>query len=216
MTAKAVRPRCFCPICDWEGWVWGPTESRPGRYVRKSCQRCGSYPRDRLVWLILNARADELGLRLKVIEVGEPGRAYLWKKRVFDYCNVEVDGSTSWFADVYLSQLDNITWRGEFDAVLLSYVLSVIASRKERVRLMMQLHSLTKDSARLLLFDDFAMQSQHHQRLSSELFFHELRLGRPVVEEINEAGWQPNVVREWSDDRILSSVEMPFVLASKR
>jgi|ERR1700722_2313072 len=211
-----VEPSCNCPICGWEGSAWEPVESRPNHFTNKECVWCGSYPRDRLVWLLLSTYSQELyPEKLRLIEFGERGRAYGWKKRLFQYWNVDIEDSHSGVVDVAASQMMLSSWLNNCDAALISYVLSMIESRPERVRLMRQFHAVTKSSGRLVLFDDFRFGSAGHVKLVAESFFHRLRFGRDVLREVEDAGWNPVIVEDYVDDRRLASLEMPFVLACK-
>ena len=207
---------CNCPICGWEGFAWEPVESRPDRFTKKKCVRCGSYPRDRLVWLLLSAYSGELRPdKLKLIEFGERGRAYDWKKKLFHYWNVDIEDSSSSVVDVAASQMMVASWLSDCDVGLISYVLSMIESRSDRVNLMRQFCEKTKKSGRLVLFDDFGLVSERHVKLAAGSFFHRLQFGREILKEVEDAGWHPLVVHDYVDDQRLASVEVLFVLASK-
>jgi hypothetical protein len=213
---KAVRKPCSCPICGWEGHVWESVESRPGHSTRKVCPRCASYPRDRLVRLLLVAYARELrAQKLKLVEFGESGRAYHWKKTLFEYWNVDIEDSKSEVIDVFANQMNGATCLHDSHAALISYVLSMIEARGDRVDLLKEFHRLTTCSGRLIVFDDFSFDSDCHVKLSSQLFFHRLRFGRGILAEVKEAGWHPVVVQDYPEIRILSSLELPFLVASK-
>src|SRR6266576_727150 len=121
---------CNCPICGWEGPAWEPVESRPNYFTKKKCVRCGSYPRDRLAWLLLTAYSEELTPdKLRLIEFGACGRAYGWKKRLFQYWNVDIKDSNSLMIDVTSNQMAEASWLSDCDVALISYVLSMIESR---------------------------------------------------------------------------------------
>jgi len=207
---------CHCPICGWEGFAWEPVESRPNHCTKKKCARCGSYPRDRVAWLLLSAYSKELSPdKLRLIEFGEGGRAYGWKKKLFHYWNVDVENSNSCVIDVPASQMMVASWLGDCDAAIISYVLSMIEARSERVNLMRQFYNKTKKSGRLILFDDFGLRSVGHVQLAAGSFFHRLRFGRDILREVEDAGWNPLIIEDYVDDRRLASLEMPFVLACK-
>jgi hypothetical protein len=212
-----AEPSCNCPICGWAGNAWEPVESRPGHFTRKKCARCGSYPRDRLVWLLLSTYSQELCRRkLKLIEFGEDGRAYGWKKTRFDYLNVDIKNSSSRVVDMTADHVMSSPRLHYCDAGLISYVLSMVESRSGRVKLMRQFHAMTTDSGRLMLFDDFDFSSHGHVQLAAESFFHHLRFGREILSEVEDAGWSPIVVEDYVDDPRQVSLELPFVLACKR
>lgn len=205
-----------CPICGWEGLAWEPVESRPNHCTKKKCVRCGSYPRDRLVWLLLSAYSKELSPdKVRLIEFGECGRAYGWKKRLFHYWNVDIQNSNSRVIDVAASQMMLASWLSGCDVALISYVLSMIESRYDRVNLMHQFYEKTKESGRLVLFDDFGLGSERHAKLAAGSFFHRLRFGRDILGEVEDAGWNPFVVEDYIDERRLASLEVPFVVACK-
>jgi hypothetical protein len=210
------EPSCDCPICGWEGAAWAPVESRPNHLTNKKCVRCGSYPRDRLVWLLLAVYSQELGpKKLRLIEFGGSRRTYGWKKRLFQYWNVDIEESNSDVIDVPAKQMMLASWLNHCDVGLISYVLSMIESRSDRVNLMQQFHEKTNSSGRLVLFDDFSFVCERHVKLAAGSFFHRLRFGRDILKEIEDAGWNPFVVEDYVDDRRLMSLEVPFVLASK-
>ena len=175
-----------------------------------------TYPRDRLVWLLLSAYSDELSPdKLRLIEFGERGRAYDWKKKLFHYWNVDIETSNSRVIDVAASQMTLASWLSDCDVALISYVLSMIESRSERVSLMQRLYSKTKTSGRLVLFDDLGLASERHVKLPAGSFFHRLRFGRDLLREAQDAGWNPFVVEDYVDDRRLAFLELPFVVACK-
>lgn len=205
-----------CPICNWEGAVWAAVESRPGYRTRKACPRCGSYPRDRIVWTLLHAYAyKKCGPVLKVVEFGEGGRGYFWKKTAFNYWNVDVDKTCSKVVDVSADQMGNVPELGNADAIVLSYVLSMIRAREARIDLLKRLYQLTAISGRLLLFDDLALELKRHVALDGAMFFHRVRFGRAILGEVREAGWHPVVVQSYPEKRILAARELPFIVAAR-
>jgi hypothetical protein len=207
---------CECPLCDWRGSRWEVVESRPKHLVRKLCPQCGSYPRDRITSLLLLAYAEEMRQkRLKLIEFGERGRAYIWKKSLFEYWNVDLKSSGSSVIDIVAEEMMIAPCLRNSDAGLISYVLSMIDSRLTRVDLLKRFYELTTDSARLILFDDFAFERTGHLQLSSKLFFHGFRFGKTILAEMQEAGWSPFIVSNFRRGRILSSLDVPFLVASK-
>jgi hypothetical protein len=216
MKERIPEPLCNCPICGWEGYVWKPVESRPNCFTNKMCVRCGSYPRDRIVRLLLSTYSRELDLqKIRLIEFGESGRTYRWKKEHYHYWNVDLEDSSSGVVDVPSHQMACTPWLRDFDAALISYVLSMIESRSERISVMRQFQKITRSSGRLLLFDDFTLASPAHVKLPADAFFHKLRLGSDILKEVEDAGWNPVVVNNYVDDRRLVSLELPFVVASK-
>lgn len=214
---KSIKSRCWCPLCGWEGHLWEPVESRPSHSIRKVCPQCGSYPRDRIVSLLLLAYAQELSTyKLKLIEFGEHGRAYDWKTACFEYWNIDIEDSDSEVIDFSAGQMMKEQCLRNSDVALMSYVLSMIESRRARVDLLKHFHQLTINSGRLILFDDFSFDSIHHVKLSPKMFFHRLRFGRGISAELEEAGWFPIIVQDYRRPRILSSLELPFLVASKK
>jgi hypothetical protein len=233
MSARPEEP-CHCPICDWEGRLWSAVESRPGVYVRKACPRCGSYPRDRIVWQLLHDRASARdGARLKVVEVGESGRAYLWKRRICDYWNADIVPHELGYVDVHVDELgvresqdvkaQPSAWMPagrtstprDSDIAVLAYVLSALPDDKQRLELLRKLHRATSKTATLILFDDLELDCPRHQRLASGQFFHAVRLGRPLLSLLVRAAWHPTVVKSYAAPRLLAHVELPLILATK-
>jgi len=217
VTIMTTRHRCECPICDWKGRQWDAVESRPKHMTRKICPQCGSYPRDRITSLLLLAHAEELPIyhRLKLIEFGELGRAYFWKKAFFDYWNIDLKESGSGFIDVFAEEMMTTPCLRNSDTALISYVLSMIENRPMRVSLLSRFYELTTDRGRLILFDDFAFDRKPHLQLSPKLFFHRVRFGSAILAELRDAGWSTLIVSSYRRSRILSSLDIPFLVASK-
>jgi hypothetical protein len=225
---------CSCPICSWEGWLWSVAESRPGVYVRKVCPNCGSYPRDRIVWQLLHPRRNgSSGTPLSVVEVGESGRAYLWKRRAFNYCNADIAPHHLGYVDMRIEDLgvsrrrtaivERQPWTRveqaappqESDIALVSYVLSAMRSDRQRLDLLRKLHRATAKTGTLILFDDFKLDDESHRRLRAGDFFHRVRLGNSILALMARAAWQPEIVESYADARILAQLELPFIIAAK-
>lgn len=233
MNVAAVKP-CRCPICNWVGWTWSAVESRPGVHVRKACPQCASYPRDRMVWQLLHEQMRERdGKRLKVVEVGESGRAYLWKRRLYDYWNADIAPHDLGHVDLHVDELgvaveeranaphrpwgsvDRLDTPVGADVAILSYVLSAISSDRRRLQLLRQLHGVTSDTAALILFDDLQVDAPRHRKLRAGSYFHTVRLGGGLLSLMRQAAWLPTVIGSYPDTQLLASADLPFIVARK-
>jgi hypothetical protein len=165
--------------------------------------------------------------------VGESGRAHLWKRRICDYWNADVElddlGHVDCLVDDLVSAVedpDNFRRRpwvsragcdspAGADAAILSYVLSAIPTDRSRLRLLRRLHHVTNETAALILFDDLQLNVSRHRRLRVGSYFHMVRLGRGILSLLSQAGWQSRVIDSYPDTRLLANAELPFILARK-
>jgi hypothetical protein len=199
-----------------QDFAWAAIEARPGRLVRKSCRRCGSYPRDRIVFLLLRTLAEEVAPRkLRVLEVGCSRASYWWKRRLYDFRNADVRWGYPATRDLTIDGGIVARAPASGSVAILSYVLSVVEDRSVRVRILRELYRLTIDAGRLILFDDVVPSAGAHKRVEADQYFHGLRLGSPLIEEMREAGWRPVIIELPTASRTLAELETPFMLAAK-
>jgi hypothetical protein len=212
-----VKLPCFCPICGWQGHLWGPVLAGPFMWVRKECPRCGSYPRDRIAYaLLIHDVRRRIGNRMAVVEIGASPKSYWWKRRSFSYWNSDVGHELSDTVDFRIKNGIVRGAPGDADVALLSYVLSMVTEKRERVSLLRELYRLTKTSGRLILFDDVVQQSMKHVRTKHDAYFHRIRLGLALLDELADAQWIPVVIASGQPGYVAMDLELPFILAAKQ
>ena len=215
-TADGDNVQFRCPICQWSGSRWAAVEVRPRIYQEIICPRCGCFPRERLIWQFLaEFQAEASNEPLRVLEVGGRPRFSTHARKSYRYANADV-------TDIH-AQVDHCI-RGrrldcteaQYDVALVSYVLCEIISSEDRVLLLKELHRCTTPGARLILFDDIDLDVTAHQALGAHEFFHSVRLGAPLIAEVEAAGWNYSVIRALTDrEHLAADRELPFLLCSK-
>jgi hypothetical protein len=205
-----------CPICLWNGPDWSEVESRPRVVAKKACPRCGGYPRDRIVFVVLQrvqqSQPDE---KLVVGEIGGSAHSYSWKKKGYRYWNADVEGGGGRRVDVLIEGSRMKERPVKADVGILSYVLSEVRAKSDRIGLMKEFHKFTVSNGVLILFDDLALKHRTHRTHPKGMFFHTVQLGRPILEEATAAGWIPAIVNSLPLRNIKAEIEMPFMLAAK-
>ena len=214
MTTEFNDLPCLCPICGWTGFLWAFVASGPSRYIRKLCPKCGSYPRDRLVWCHLRYLSESTKA-IQIIEVGGAPRTYWWKKRLYGYQNADIKEQIGETVDLLVENGRIQNRPSDNDIAIISHVLGEISSKRVRMRLLAELWAATKGAGVLIMFDDFDPGALHHHNLSPRLFFHKLRLGRPILAELKESGWFPSIVDGVPKNPILAESDVPFIVAHK-
>src|ERR1700733_649342 len=136
LTMDSSMHPCVCPICAWSGFGWAPVMSGPSRSVRKLCPNCESYPRDRILWHSLSGILSALSRpTLRVLEFGGAARSYWWKRRRFEYHNVDLKSNASETVDcfIYHGKMDRRF--DEIDVAIVSHVFGDILSLATRSRI---------------------------------------------------------------------------------
>jgi hypothetical protein len=206
-----------CPICKWIGSTWKEVECKPGVFTRKLCPTCSSYPRDRLTWLLLDSLAKRVEpTKLRIIEIGGNPSSYQWKSKDYFYRNADLPSAPS--ATVHMQVEDGhiVNAPIDFDIGLISYVLSMIEDEATRFNLLSELYRVTNTSAVLIMYDDLLLDRFEHLPVRDSQYFHKLRLGKSILNEIQNAGWIPIVISSVFDTGTLISTELPFICARKR
>jgi hypothetical protein len=205
-----------CPICLWTGRDWCPVESRPRVFARKGCPRCGSYPRDRITFILLERlQQSSPKKKLAVGEIGGSVHSYTWKKKRYDYWNADIAKGVGKKVDVAIKACRIQSSPTEADVAILSYVLSEVERKQCRIGLMKELHRFTTSAGRMIFFDDLALTSRAHRIHSEGAFFHTIQLGRPILGEMKSADWRVAVIDSFKFRGIKAEMEMPFILAAK-
>lgn len=207
---------CVCPICRWSGFTWAIVASRPSHQVRKVCPCCESYPRDRLLWKILSCIRSVSGRsNLRILEFGGAARAYWWKRRSYEYYNVDLKRNASDTVDGFIHH-GRVDRRFEqIDVAVISYVFGEIRNVVTRSRIIAEAARATKEHGCLIIFDDLDLRLTKHRLLSRQQYFHKLRLGRPILEELRNGGWYPTVIEYLQANSMLGETELPFIVAFK-
>jgi hypothetical protein len=196
--------------------VWLYVQTRPSAYSRKVCPGCESYPRDRILWHILSyLRSSRCTEALGIVEIGGAARSYWWKKRLYDYVNVDLDYKRSETVDLVINRGSILRRPKGQDVAIISHVFGEIANCATRVRIAREVASATNQSGILIVFEDFDLATEEHSILPRGKFFHKLRLGHAILSELRSAGWLPTVIDAMPKNSILGESELPFILASK-
>jgi hypothetical protein len=168
-----------------------------------------------MTWLLLEALSQESrDQELRLVEIGGSQRSYWWKKQRCQYWNADI-GRLTETVDVKVrsGRLASIPFVGH--AGLVSCVLSMVIQRSVRISILRELNKATDEKGCLILFDHLALNTSRHKRLERGTFFHPLRLSRTILDELRECGWWAQVVEAELSDRILSSSDLPFLVATK-
>lgn len=161
-----------CPICKWRGGLWEKVECKPGAYVRKKCPTCGSYPRDRLTWLLLQELAQNVRPKtLRVIEIGGSCSSYDWKRKLYFYRNADLPDCSSQTVDLCVVGGSVLGAPKDFDVAIISYVLSMVEDQAIRISLLKELHELTHEKGGLILFDDLLLDHPQHAKVEHDGIF---------------------------------------------
>jgi hypothetical protein len=152
---------------------------------------------------------------LRVLEFGGAARSYWWKRRLFDYHNVDlrINAGETVDAFVYQGQIDRRF--DHIDVVIVSHVFGEIGSLATRSRIIAEAARTSKEDGCLILFDDLNLRLPKHVRLRRGDYFHKQRLGSPILEELRQEGWFPTVVERVAPNLMLAEHELPFIWALK-
>jgi len=185
-------PPCWCPVCGYRGSAWEDVELRPNRFQAIACPVCHCYPRERLTWLLLEARRRSLGVpRLAVLEIGGRRRFGDPARGAHDYRNADIVDTRA-PVDFLIREGRIGCAPGAFDVVLLSYVLCEIPEAGQRAELLTEARRAAKATAVLVIHDDLQLDLKGPIRLGEGDFFHPIRFGRGLLDEIAAAGWAPS------------------------
>lgn len=107
--------------------------------------------------------------------------------------------------------------RTDFHVAVLSFVLSAIPSESDRITLLSQLRNCTLPDGSLILFDDFEPEREEHTELVENTFFHRVRLGRQLLNELYAAGWQRHTLITSVDGpkEIKAESAAPYIISRK-
>jgi hypothetical protein len=196
--------------------MWLYVQTRPSKFVRKACPKCESYPRDRILWLILSylqsLRHTE---NLKILEIGGAARSHWWKKSHYGYANADLKCKVNETVDLTVNRGRICRRPKDLDVAIISHVFGEILSCATRLRMAKEASEATKESGILILFEDIDLGTVEHRKLGNREFFHKMRLGNSILLELRCAGWRPTVIEKLPKNSILGESELPFILASK-
>jgi len=171
--------------------------------------------RDRLVWQLLSENFA-LPNPLRIIEVGGTKRLGDRLREKYEYVNADITGGHA-PVDIPIHESRFPLPDTSRNVGVLSYVLSSIAKRSVRTQLLSELRRVVVEGGRLLILDDTDFSVFPHHTLGSGAYFHLLRLGRALLEELVETGWTYQVVTHCTFAAELDATrEMPYVIAIAR
>jgi hypothetical protein len=152
---------------------------------------------------------------LRVIEIGGAARSYWWKKRSYEYVNVDLERTASETVDLVINRGCIRRRPNGQDIAIISHVFGEITSCATRLRTAREVAAATNPSGILIVFEDLDLATEEHCILPKGKFFHKLRLGHAILSELQTAGWLPTVIDTVPKNSILGENELPFILASK-
>ena len=207
--------RGCCPLCGWRGLQWMGAETKPGRVERILCPVCASTPRERLLYLAIVARQRRAGRRLRVLEVGGTPRLSAAARAIANYTNADVEEREAG-VDVLIraGHLVGVT-DVPVDVIVLSFVLSMIPVRAERLKLLRSLYEISEENGLILFMDDCDFMTSHSTTLEPGAFFHDVRFGTDVLRDMELTGWRLRLHHRlpWAS-RLQVARDLPLVVGT--
>lgn len=206
--------RFWCPICDWSGSSWARVQTKPDSFEEKACPSCGCYPRERLQWISLASLQIELGRELKILEIGGTRRFGGAARRSYFYRNVDIVADQE-HVDYVITEGVLPSMGYNFDCLLISYVLSMIPRREDRIKLVSDATSYLHKQGKLIFYDDMDLSLPTDIRHPEGEYFHCLRLGRSILDELEQSGWKVLVISDCGPECIGAAAEMPYLIGAR-
>jgi SAM-dependent methyltransferase len=183
-----------CPCCEGRFGRFKPTEGGP---LELECPRCGSRPRQRLLWLFLTAERLLAARGLRILHLA-PERAIERRLRMLEGSHYVTVGITNPLADVR-AEVDALPFEdGSFDRILCSHVLE---GAPDDLKAMAELR-------RVLSPDGLAViQAPVHEELDRTVEVDGLRAyGRDLEDRLRDAGFRVRVV-SYADEMDIAAAE---------
>jgi len=149
------------------------------------------------------------------LEFGASYRSYWWKRRLFDYRNVDVASKSSEMVDIRISNGRLESYVDEVDIVLISHVFGEITDKTIRARIINVAAQTCRDTGGMVFFDDLDLGRSRHLRLTPGKYFHRQRLGTDLLNELSDGGWTTRILTRSNPNRIKAEHELPFIVCQK-
>lgn len=196
----ALKSRNFsCNICGWNGSEFEEFEVRKGVFEREACPNCQCINRERHIKKIIETLNDQYEFNPKIIEIGAAERFIKNMSVVFNYKCADIIANSE-HLDFIIKKGRIQTIGNQFNLAILSYVLSEIKSYSERIKLLKEVFRITKLDTKLIIFDDISLELEAHLELDTNEYFHCIRLGSNIINEIENAGWNTTIKNIYSGE----------------